>query len=91
MNDDLEVEGEKAAPYPIYRLGVDQHGREAPVERVNECWTELEVLDFEPRLDSRYVVYVSVSRSPCMTSRPGRGSSEWPEKRENTRSGIARS
>jgi hypothetical protein len=39
MNDDLEIEGEKAAPYPIYRLGVDQHGKEAAVDRIKECWT----------------------------------------------------
>jgi hypothetical protein len=49
MNDDLDVEGEKAAPYPIYRLGVDQHRKEAAVERIKECWTEQEVLDFKPR------------------------------------------
>lgn len=72
MNDDFEVEGEKAAPYPIYRSGVDQHGKEAAVDRIKECWTEQEVLDFKPRADSRYVVYVKRKPIPLHEFKAGK-------------------
>jgi hypothetical protein len=72
MNNDLEFEGQKAAPYPIYRLGLDQYGKEAAVDRVKECWTEQEVLDFKPRLDARYVAYVRRKQIPLCEFKAGK-------------------
>ena len=55
----IKGEGEDAAPYKIYILGIDRYGKpDQPVEKVAECWTEDEVRAFRRRADKRYVVYV---------------------------------
>jgi hypothetical protein len=55
----IEAEGEEAAPYKIYVLGIDRYGKlDQPVEMVAEFWTEEEVRAFKLRADKKYVVYV---------------------------------
>jgi hypothetical protein len=73
MAKNLVVEGEGALPFLIYRCGISRYGQQnEPIERVKEYWTEQEVLDFSPRLDSHYVVYVKRKPIPLHEFRIGK-------------------